>query len=64
MLFLADREAGFANAQVRVASAAVLQTASPVIPWESPTKIFCQISPKRSSETRQGLIHLVDQALT
>lgn len=54
MVFPADYGAGFANAQVRVPSAAALQTASPVTPWEKPTKIFSQISPKRSPETRQG----------
>jgi hypothetical protein len=54
MVFLVSHGAGFANAQVRVPSAVALTTASAVIPWENPTKIFSQISPKRSPETRQG----------
>ncbi|GHH24387.1 hypothetical protein Srubr_61370 [Streptomyces rubradiris] len=44
----------FTNAQVRVPSAVALQTASPATPWEKPTKIFSQVSPKRSPETTQG----------
>ncbi|GAA0494668.1 hypothetical protein GCM10010361_70020 [Streptomyces olivaceiscleroticus] len=44
----------FANVQVWVGAAEACRYYSTMTCWETPTKIFSQISPKRSPETQEG----------
>lgn len=44
----------FANAQVWVGAAEACCYCSTITSWETPTKIFSQVSPKRSLRNSQG----------